>query len=70
MAKFSVYFRSTDDTNARKASHGDLRDDRPPQGGGGRAAKEGRAASRRANAMTHLYIDTCKHEDPNDLNQR
>ena len=55
MANFSVYFRSTDDTNARKASHGDLRDDRPPHGRGGRASKDGLAASRRANAMKSRY---------------
>ena len=59
-------FKATDHTNARKVSHGDLRGDRPPHGRGGRASKDGLAASRRANAMTHLYIDTCKREDPNN----
>jgi hypothetical protein len=31
----------TDYANARKVSHGDLRDDRPPHGRGGRASKDG-----------------------------
>ncbi|WP_198136731.1 hypothetical protein [Shewanella baltica] len=35
-------------------SHGDLRDDRPPHGWGGRASTDGLAASRRANAMASL----------------
>ncbi|MGI2222769.1 MULTISPECIES: hypothetical protein [unclassified Shewanella] len=43
MAKFSVYFN---DANAQKASHGDLRDDRPPHGRGGRASTDGLAACR------------------------
>ena len=47
-------FKSTDYANARKVSHGDLRDDRPPHGRGGRASKDGLAASRRANAMASL----------------
>jgi hypothetical protein len=34
-------FKSTDYTNAKKVSHGDLRDDRPPHGRGGRASKDG-----------------------------
>ena len=47
-------FKSTDYANARKVSHGDLRDDRPPHGRGGRASKDGLAASRRANTMASL----------------
>ncbi|OUS53104.1 hypothetical protein BM607_004030 [Shewanella sp. SACH] len=47
-------FKSTDYANARKVSHGDLRDDRPPHGRGGRASKDGLAASRRANDMASL----------------
>ncbi|WP_263265656.1 hypothetical protein [Shewanella sp. SM74] len=39
-------FKSTDYTNAKKVSHGDLRDDRPPHGRGGRASTDGLAASR------------------------
>jgi len=37
---------------------------------GGRASKDGLAVSRLANAMTHLYVDTCKHEDPYNVNPR
>ena len=48
-------FKSTDYTNAKKVSHGDLRDDRPPHGRGGRASKDGLAACRRVNAMANLY---------------
>ena len=47
-------FKSTDYANARKVCHGDWRDDRPPHGRGGRASKDGLAASRRANAIASL----------------
>ena len=46
--------KPTDYANARKVCHGDWRDDRPPHGRGGRASKDGLAASRRANAMASL----------------
>ncbi|MCU8056400.1 hypothetical protein ACRN98_06180 [Shewanella oncorhynchi] len=48
-------FKSTGYVNARKVSHGDWRDDRPPHGRGGRASTDGLAASRRVNAMASLY---------------
>ncbi|MDR6962501.1 hypothetical protein [Shewanella putrefaciens] len=47
-------FKSTGYAKAKKVSHGDWRDDRPPHGRGGRASKDGLAASRRANAMVSL----------------
>ncbi|MCS6117302.1 hypothetical protein G3492_23260 [Shewanella baltica] len=47
-------FKSTDYANARKVCHGDWRDDRPLHGRGGRASKDGLAASQRANAMASL----------------
>jgi len=50
-----ISLKLTDYVDARKVSHGDLRDDRPPHGRGGRASKDGLAASRRANAMASLY---------------
>ncbi|MCU8007637.1 hypothetical protein L5M11_08850 [Shewanella sp. SM87] len=48
-------FKSTGYVNARKVSHSDWRDDRPPHGRGGRASTDGLAASRRVNAMASLY---------------
>ncbi len=54
--------KSTDYANARKVRHGDWRDDRPPQGRGGRASTDGLAACRRVNAMAppplYAYINT------------
>ena len=50
-------FKSTDYTNAKKVSQGDLRDDRPPHGRGGRASKDGLAACRRVNAMARPQIE-------------
>ncbi|WP_157037393.1 hypothetical protein [Shewanella sp. W3-18-1] len=46
-------FKSTGYAKAKTVSHGDLRDDRPPYGRGGRASKDGLAACRLANAMAH-----------------
>ncbi|PTA50630.1 hypothetical protein C9I43_09030 [Shewanella morhuae] len=46
--------KQTGFADAKQVSHGDLRDDRPPHGRGGRASKDGLAASRRANAMASL----------------
>ena len=46
-------FKSTGYANAKKVSHGDLRDDRPPHGRGGRASTDGLAARRGANAMAN-----------------
>ena len=39
-------FKSTGYAKAKTVSHGDLRDDRPPHGRGGRASTDGLAASR------------------------
>ncbi|EHC05426.1 hypothetical protein Sbal625DRAFT_2689 [Shewanella baltica OS625] len=50
-----ISFIQTGYTSAKKVSHGDLRDDRPPHGRGGRASKDGLAACRRVNAMASLY---------------
>jgi|UPI0006766FA6 hypothetical protein len=47
-------FKSTGYAKAKTVSRGDLRDDRPPHGRGGRASKDGLAASRRANGMANL----------------
>ncbi|MGL5027039.1 MAG: hypothetical protein ACRC6P_13830 [Shewanella oncorhynchi] len=49
-----ISFKPACSTNAKKVSRGDLRDDRPPHGRGGRASKDGLAASRRANGMANL----------------
>ena len=46
-----VSLKPTANNDARKLSNGDLRDDRPPHGWGGRASKDGLAARRRANAI-------------------
>ena len=50
-----ISFIQTGYTSAKKVSHGDLRDDRPPHGRGGRASTDGLAARRRVNAMASLY---------------
>ena len=55
-------FKSIGYANVRKVSYGDLRDDRPPHGRGGRASTDGLAACRRVNAMAppplYAYINT------------
>jgi len=51
-----VSLKPTANNDARKLSNGDLRDDRPPHGWGGRASKDGLAARRGASAMAHPSI--------------
>ncbi|KZK67407.1 hypothetical protein A1L58_03525 [Shewanella baltica] len=59
-----ISFIQTDYTSAQKVSNGDLRDDRPPHGGGGRASKDGLASRRRVNAMASLYAWISANANP------